>query len=624
MADNLIKIITNRTNTFFTDNSIIAGNGIPTEGNYTKGDVIINNTDNSNGDVMWICIESGTPGQWKPIAGNQKIGHKVSNYTSNVIVDTSVTEVSLSSLETTVREYDKLLVHFNSTYLVEGVDYDIIENGTKIVKKDTTEPWNESNEPGSMFALELIRIEVSFNSDLLMKKVNVIVDEPINEISLEGLGVPVDLTDKLLVHFNSTHLLEGVDYEIVDGNKIVKLTEGMWNKSSKQGCLFSLELFKNVAMDPNTGEIVKGNKMVSITNTVNVPQNASNINIGIETFDANEDTLLVFKNSVFLTRDVDYTVIDQSIQSINGNWNINGDEDYSITFVVLKNTTELINPEAPISNGQIKNKSITLNKLSDDVRERIITLENTDEMINRLNQLENNDVEINTKLNQLENNTISDVIDRLAQLETDTSGINDMIDRIAQLETNHTNVANRVTQLETKNNNFNITMDGKVYSKSGDSITLPRYFPMYYTSGSIDNSTSWHRLFTIDFDANSNAVGGSGCSFILQVGRTWSYTNNEQYMFTVIGAHNNWRIRQIDSAVNAHFLKKIRVVVKNNYLCVDAYIESASFNGWFASLTSLLNGGFVQGVAEDQFVAVAADDYTNMLKELTTIANGWS
>ena len=119
-------------------------------------------------------------------------------------------------------------------------------------------------------------------------------------------------------------------------------------------------------------------------------------------------------------------------------------------------------------------------------------------------------------------------------------------------------------------------------------------------------------------------MGGSGCSFILQVGRTWSYTNNEQYMFTVIGAHNNWRIRQIDSAVNAQFLKKIRVVVKNTCLCVDAYIESASYNGWFASLTSLLNGGFVQGVAEDKFVAVAADDYTNMLKELTTIVNGWS
>ena len=50
--------------------------------------------------------------------------------------------------------------------------------------------------------------------------------------------------------------------EIVDGNKIVKLTEGMWNKSSKQGCLFSLELFKNVAIDVNGEIIVAYNELI--------------------------------------------------------------------------------------------------------------------------------------------------------------------------------------------------------------------------------------------------------------------------------------------------------------------------------------------------------------------------
>ncbi len=42
-----------------------AGDGIPTEGNYTKGDVIWNSNPVATSYIGWVCIRSGSPGEWK-------------------------------------------------------------------------------------------------------------------------------------------------------------------------------------------------------------------------------------------------------------------------------------------------------------------------------------------------------------------------------------------------------------------------------------------------------------------------------------------------------------------------------------------------------------------------------
>ena len=37
---------------------------LPTSGNYIKGDIIYNSSPQPSGYVGWICVRSGSPGEW--------------------------------------------------------------------------------------------------------------------------------------------------------------------------------------------------------------------------------------------------------------------------------------------------------------------------------------------------------------------------------------------------------------------------------------------------------------------------------------------------------------------------------------------------------------------------------
>ncbi|MBR19901.1 MAG: hypothetical protein CMA64_07130 [Euryarchaeota archaeon] len=41
------------------------GNKIPTIGLYTKGDIVWDDDPKPNGTLGWICIRTGTPGEWR-------------------------------------------------------------------------------------------------------------------------------------------------------------------------------------------------------------------------------------------------------------------------------------------------------------------------------------------------------------------------------------------------------------------------------------------------------------------------------------------------------------------------------------------------------------------------------
>ncbi len=58
------KVLTDKLNTFFTNNKIITGTAAPTTGTYTAGDMVIASSANASA-FGWICTVSGTPGTWK-------------------------------------------------------------------------------------------------------------------------------------------------------------------------------------------------------------------------------------------------------------------------------------------------------------------------------------------------------------------------------------------------------------------------------------------------------------------------------------------------------------------------------------------------------------------------------
>ena len=276
-------IVSDRHNSFFTANNIRVGNAIPTEGNYVKGDIIVNIGDNTATEAMWICVESGNPGIWEVVGAG--VGSGISNGSSNFV-----------SINSTVR-----------------------------------------------------------------------INEPVNEVSLVSLGVAVTNKDKLIVHYNSTHLMEGVHFEISENrDKIVKLGGGNWNPDGLENCIFAFELFKGVeSIEGN--EIKIASKLVSKTNVVNVGNNVTEVEIGIEGFKAEDDMLLVFKNGVMMAEGVDYRVEGGKIVSIGEVWNESGIEGYGMTFVVIKEVAE-INPDAVVG----------MENLKEDVREAIENASNID------------------------------------------------------------------------------------------------------------------------------------------------------------------------------------------------------------------------------------------------------
>ena len=67
-------------NSFFNENKLIKGDGIPTEGEYNEGDMIISNSQFDN-IIGWICVKSGNPGEWEPITKSPEVNVKKNNQT---------------------------------------------------------------------------------------------------------------------------------------------------------------------------------------------------------------------------------------------------------------------------------------------------------------------------------------------------------------------------------------------------------------------------------------------------------------------------------------------------------------------------------------------------------------
>ena len=71
--------------------------------------------------------------------------------------------------------------------------------------------------------------------------------------------------------------------------------------------MFAFELFKNVeSVDGNLVELKT--KLVCIQNNVVVNGAVNEVKIGIEGFNKDKDTLMVFENETFLTRGVNYEI----------------------------------------------------------------------------------------------------------------------------------------------------------------------------------------------------------------------------------------------------------------------------------------------------------------------------
>ena len=281
-------IVSDRQNSFFTANNIKVGTQIPTTGTYSKGDIIVNIGNNTATEAMWICVEAGTPGTWEVVGAGAGGGGSLVSINESVFVNEPVREVLLSDLSGKISTGDKLIVHFNSTHLMEGIDYEIHSTGTKIVKL-TEGSWNESGETNALFAFELLKNVSNMEGDKVVMDTkltsivnNVILNGPKSEVEIGVSGFDKN-NDMLLVFKNGVIMVEGVDYNINSNSQSITSISGTWNQGNLEDYGITFVVFKEITRYDGTGGNITMNMLGSdVKNTINslisiTETNAANI-----------------------------------------------------------------------------------------------------------------------------------------------------------------------------------------------------------------------------------------------------------------------------------------------------------------------------------------------------------
>ena len=228
---------------FFNNNSMGYGTGVPTSGTYKVGDFIISSKQ-ENGIFGWVCVKAGTPGEWDVIgsgfAGGSGSGNVVVGYINSVSFNNT-----RNSIEIGIPEFNKgidfLEVHYNGLLLAEGVHYSVSSDGLRIESIDGS--WNESaNDTQQM----IFRVLKSEGVKVKEYKNTVDIDNACYEVE-HGIPQYNSQFDIIEVHLNGVLLVEGLDYRI-ENDKLIKIDSNeAWNPYNVQGQKMFIKVMRNVS-----------------------------------------------------------------------------------------------------------------------------------------------------------------------------------------------------------------------------------------------------------------------------------------------------------------------------------------------------------------------------------------
>lgn len=239
---------------FFINNRMGYANSIPTSGNYKVGDFIISSTQ-EDGIFGWVCTVAGTPGEWEVIgSGMGNSGSVMHDKVVGYINAVSFSDAR-SSIEIGINEYEKgkdfLEVHYNGLMLAEGVHYNVSEDGKSIIALD--EVWNENADDTQQMIFRVIKSE-GVNVKELKNTININSACYEVEMGIEGYSPERDVVE---VHLNGVLLVQGVDYEILEGRISKKDRSEAWNPYNVNGQKMFVRVFRNIAnlVEPSDGSV---------------------------------------------------------------------------------------------------------------------------------------------------------------------------------------------------------------------------------------------------------------------------------------------------------------------------------------------------------------------------------
>lgn len=112
-------------------------------------------------------------------------------------------------------------------------------------------------------------------------------------------------------------------------------------------------------------------KMVSFKNKVILTEATDTVNIGIDSFNIERDTLIVFINDAYAYEHVDYVIDGTNIKTLDNKiWNEGLIEDFVFEFIVFKSIL-CIDESGILLLDQIPNGILTVNKFSQDIQEKL-------------------------------------------------------------------------------------------------------------------------------------------------------------------------------------------------------------------------------------------------------------
>ena len=188
--------------------------------------------------------------------------------------------------------------------------------------------------------------------------------------------------DFLEVHYNGLLLAEGVHYNVNADGKSITAIDAVWNENADDTQQMIFRVLKS-----------EGVNVKELKNTVEINSACYEVEMGITGFNPGKDIIEVHLNGVMLIQGVDYEVVGGKITKLDRSeawnpYNVNGQKMF---IRVLRNNASVIEPI---------DGSVTINKLSDDIKEDLAAIDGLIASVD------------------IQNNTISNINDRVGAIES--------------------------------------------------------------------------------------------------------------------------------------------------------------------------------------------------------------
>ena len=187
--------------------------------------------------------------------------------------------------------------------------------------------------------------------------------------------------DFLEVHYNGLLLAEGVHYNVNADGKSITAIDAVWNENADDTQQMIFRVLKS-----------EGVNVKELKNTIDINYACYEVETGISV-NPDKDIIEVHLNGVMLIQGVDYEVVGGKITKLDRSeawnpYNVNGQKMF---IRVLRNNASVIEPI---------DGSVTINKLSDDIKEDLAAIDGLIASVD------------------IQNTTISNINDRVGAIES--------------------------------------------------------------------------------------------------------------------------------------------------------------------------------------------------------------